>query len=228
MGDCKDHATLLQSLAGRARDRKHAGADQCRRQLLHAEGAGGVGGQPRHQLRPGLDLTDSTAATVPFASLPDDGTKPVPLVSGHHDDAKNPGTADGQRPAKLQTRLSIPARWLGQGQPAAGIERSRLAVARARTVPQHAGGRCRQAGQALFPRQRPSETNGKLRFDDPKPMLEKFWIEADFDIERALPTLSGGLPMQPWFVSFAPVSGTVARNLGDEETPAGESGCGGI
>jgi len=38
----------------------------------------------------------------------------------------------------------------------------------------------------------------------------------------------GGMQVQPWFITFAPLSGVVARNVGEEGQRAGESRCGSI
>ena len=227
MGDCKDHATLLQALLA-------ARGIASTQALINAGGSYSMPKVPvasvvNHVINyvPGLDLyLDSTAATVPFASLPDGlYEKPVLLVSGHHDDAKTPARQMGNDWQKLQTRLSIQPDGSVKGSQRLELS-GRLAVAAREQFRNMPADDADKLVKRYF-RGSGYKANGKLRFDDPKPMLEKFWIEADFDIERALP-LSGGLPVQPWFVSFAPVSGTVARNLGDEETPAGESGCGGI
>ena len=67
--------------------------------------------------------------------------------------------------------------------------------------------------------------SGKVKYDDPVPLLETFNMEADFEVERMLPT-SGGFQVQPWFLSFTPVAMLVASQIGDPDQPAGESSCG--
>ncbi len=227
MGDCKDHATLLQALLA-------ARGIASTQALISAGGSYSLPKVPvasvvNHVINyiPSLDLyLDSTAATVPFGSLPPGlYEKPVLLVSGHHDDAKTPARQMGNDWQKLKTHLAIQSDGSVKGSQRVELS-GRLAVAAREQFRNMSADDASKLVKRYF-RSSGFKASGKLRFDDPKPMLEQFWIEADFDIERALP-LSGGLPVQPWFVSFAPVSGTVARNLGDEETPAGESGCGGV
>ena len=67
--------------------------------------------------------------------------------------------------------------------------------------------------------------SGKVKYDDTVPLLETFNMEADFEVERMLPT-SGGFQVQPWFLSFTPVAMLVASQIGDPDQPAGESSCG--
>ncbi len=71
------------------------------------------------------------------------------------------------------------------------------------------------------------DATGTLQYADPKPLLAHFSLQAEFDVERMIP-VPGGMQVQPWFITFAPVAGLVARNMGDAGQPAGESACGSI
>ena len=71
------------------------------------------------------------------------------------------------------------------------------------------------------------KAQGTLAYEDPKPLLEHFTLDASFDVEQMIP-VPGGMEVEPWFISLAPVSGIVGRNLGSDEQAAGESSCGGV
>ena len=227
MGDCKDHATLLQALLG-AR-----GIDST--QALINAGSGYV--LPRvpvasvvnHVINylPAFDLyLDSTAATAPFDTLPSQlADKPVLLVDGHREDARTPKRRAGNDWQKLWTTLAIQPDGSVKGRQKLELS-GRLAVA------------AREQFRNMAPEDAPKlvkryfanaglRADGSVRHDDPKPMLEHFTVEAEFAVGEALP-LSGGLALRPWFVSYAPVQTLVLGNAGDEEQPEGESNCGGI
>ncbi len=227
MGDCKDHATLLQALL------TAQGIDSTQALI----NAGGTYSLPRvpvasvvnHVITyiPALELyLDSTAATVPFGSLPEGAAgKPVLLVDGHVDGMKTPSLRTGQDWQRMKTRLSI--RPDGSVKGSLELQLSgRLAVA-ARDQFRNLS---RADADALVKRYFQASgltAAGTLQYEDPKPLLDHFSLQAEFDVERMIP-VPGGMQVQPWFITFAPVSGVVARNLGDESQPAGESACGSI
>ena len=76
-GDCKAHATILQGLARRARDRSQSGHGECRPQYTLTEVA-----TPNfdHAIAyvPAIDqYLDPTVSLLAFGSLPPNGGKPV-------------------------------------------------------------------------------------------------------------------------------------------------------
>lgn len=225
MGDCKDHATLLQALLA-AKGIKSTQA------LINAGGAYTLPDIPvasvvNHVITyiPSLDLyADSTAATVPFGSLPDGAAgKPVLLVEGHREGAKTPSLLAGQDWQKMKTTLRI--------QPDGSIKGTlRLELSGRVAVGARSQFRNLPASEAdklvrNYFRGNGLRASGSVRYADPAPLLDTFQLDADFDVAEMLP-VSGGFQVQPWFISMAPVSSLVVSHLGDPDQPAGESGCG--
>ena len=227
MGDCKDHATLLQALLA-ARDIDSTQA------LVNAGSTYNLPKVPvasvvNHVISyiPGLDLyLDSTAATVPFGSLPGGAYgKPVLLVDGHSDGAKTPALQSGQDWQRMKSTLRI--------QPDGSVKGTlrlelggRLAVAARDQFRDMSDDDAKQLVKRYF--QRISlRADGEVAYEDPKDLADRFSLDATFNVERMI-AVPGGMQVQPWFVSYAPVSAIVSRNLGDESKPAGESACGGI
>jgi hypothetical protein len=146
-------------------------------------------------------------------------------VKGHRDDARTPKRRSGNDWQKLWTSLSIQPDGSVKGHQKLELN-GRLAVAAREQFRDMASDDEAKLVKRYF-RGAALRANGSVRHDDPAPMLEHFVLEADFEVERAIPP-SGGFALTPWFVSYAPLQAVVLRNTGDEEQPAGESNCGGI
>jgi transglutaminase-like putative cysteine protease len=109
MGDCKDHATLLQALLA-------AKGIQNTQALVNA---GGIYRLPKipvvsmvnHVLNyiPGLDLfADSTSETTPFGMLPfSSADKPVLLVDGFKEGMKTPPLPPGSNQQHMKTAITV-------------------------------------------------------------------------------------------------------------------------
>ena len=227
MGDCKDHATLLQALLA-------AKGIPSTQALINA---GGIYTLPRvpvasvvnHVITyiPSLDLyADSTAATVPFGSLPNGSAgKPVLLVEGHHEGASTPLREAGRDGQKLRTTVRIAADGSVKGSQQVELS-GRLAVMARDQFRELPAVEATKMVRRYFERMA-LRADGTVRYPDARPLQDDFSIEADFEVSRMLPP-SGGLQTQPWFISYAPIASIVARNLGSVDQPEGESGCGGI
>nr|WP_255783773.1 DUF3857 domain-containing protein [Lysobacter chinensis] len=227
MGDCKDHATLLQALL------KARGIDSTQA-LINAGGTYSLPDIPvasvvNHVISyiPDMDLyLDSTAATVPFGSLPGSvAGKPVLLVDGHHPEARTPANDVGRDGQKLVTRLRVDPDGSISGTQRLELS-GRLAVAARDQFRDMPASDVDELVKRYF-QQASLKASGEVSFPDPKPLLEEFSIDAEFEVEKMLP-VPAGIQVQPWFVSFAPISGVVTSNLGSDEHPPGESGCAGI
>lgn len=227
MGDCKDHATLLQALlAARGIDSTQA--------LINAGGQYALPRVPvasvvNHVINyiAELDLyLDATASDVPFGSLPH-GTagKPVLLVEGHHDGASTPLREAGRDGQKVHTELRISADGSVSGRHRLELGGQLAVAARAqfRNLPASESG---QMVRRYFERQA-MDAQGKVDYPDPGPLLDEFSLDAEFEVAPVLPA-SGGLPLQPWFLTYAPIAGIVAGNAGSSQRPPGESNCGGL
>jgi transglutaminase-like putative cysteine protease len=227
MGDCKDHATLLQALL----TAKGIPSTQA---LINAGGTYTLPKVPvasvvNHVITyiPSLDLyADSTAATVPFGSLPNGSAgKPVLLVEGHHEGASTPLREAGRDGQKLRTTLRIAADGSVKGSQQVELS-GRLAVMARDQFRELPTAEAAKMVRRYFERMA-LRADGTVRYPDARPLQDDFSIDADFEIAQMLPT-SGGLQTQPLFISYAPIASIVARNLGSTDQPEGESGCGGI
>ena len=226
MGDCKDHATLLQALL------KAKGIDST--QALVNAGQTytlpkiPVASMVNHVINyvPAMDLyLDSTAAVVPFGSLPESvAGKRVLLVDGYRDDSTTPAPQRANDWQRMKTTLRIAADGSVKGTVDLELN-GRLAVS-TREQFRELDAATRDDMVKHYFRSSGLAATGTLRFDDPKPMEEHFGIQATFDVER-LVTVPGGFTIAPWFMSVAPISGIVASQQPDPEQPAGESACGG-
>lgn len=227
MGDCKDHATLLQALL------KARGIDSTQALVnagqVYELPAIPVASMVNHVINyiPALDLyLDSTAATVPFGSLPQSvAGKRVLLVNGYRDDSVTPAIKAGTDWQRVRTTLTFADDGSAKGTHELELN-GRLALAAREQFRSLPAADADKLVKRFF-QQNALKAKGQVKYDDPQPMTENFKLTADFDVERGL-TIPGGLPIQPWFMSFAPVSAIVTRNQVTDEQPAGESGCGAI
>lgn len=227
MGDCKDHATLLQALLqAKGIDSTQALVNAGKTYSLPKIP---VASMVNHVINyiPAMDLyLDSTAAVVPFGSLPEGvAGKRVLLVDGYRDDTVTPVPQRANDWQRMKTSLRIAADGSVKGTVDLELN-GRLAVS------------ARDQFRALDPGTRDEmvknyfrasglAATGTLQFDDPKPMEEHFGIQATFDVEHLI-AVPGGFTIAPWFLSVAPISGIVASQQPDPGQPAGESACGGM
>lgn len=227
MGDCKDHATLLQALL----KAKNIDSTQA---LVNAGQTYSlpeipVASMVNHVITyvPAMDLyLDSTAGVVPFGSLPESvAGKRVLLVDGYRDDAMTPAPQRANDWQRMTTVLKISADGSVKGTVDLELN-GRLAVSTREQFRELDAGSRDELVKKYF-RSSGLAATGTMRFDDPKPLEEHFAIQASFDVED-LVVVPGGFPIAPWFLSMAPISGIVASQQPDPGQPAGESACGGI
>lgn len=227
MGDCKDQATLLQAML----QAKGIASTQA---LVNAGGVYAlpeipVASMVNHVINyvPSLDLyLDATPGNVPFGSLPQSvAGKRVLLVDGYRDDSATPGVEAGRDWQRLATTLRIRDDGSVAGTHVVKLG-GQLALAARETFRNMPAGDIDKLVRRYF-QQMGLKASGTIRHDDPEATLEQFELSADFDVEHLLP-VPGGLRIQPWFISFAPVSTVAAVGGQADDQPAGESSCGGI
>lgn len=226
MGDCKDHATLLQALL------KARGIDSTQALVNAGEVYSlpkiAVASMVNHVINyiPSLDLyLDSTASTVPFGSLPQAvAGKRVLLVDGYRDDTVTPSPQQGNDWQRMRTRLTIAADGSVRGNVSVELN-GRMAVA-AREQFREAGERARAEMVRNYFRSSGLIADGSLRVDAPEGSPERMTMESDYRVEGML-AVPGGFEVSPWFMSMMPISGIVGSQLPDPTRPAGESACGG-
>jgi transglutaminase-like putative cysteine protease len=206
MGDCKDHATLLQALLA-ARDIESEQA------LVNAGSRYDLPNVPvvatiNHVINylPGLNLyLDATASTVPFGMLPESlGEKPVLLVSHFREGAKIPSTARYGHEQVMRTKIRInpdgtatgTTRVSLRGLPATGM---REAMRNLRSDQEEFAVRSSLESQGVH-------GSGTLQKDDPKELLDVYSYNVSFNLEDLLVVASTtGMPIKPVVYSMFPI-----------------------
>jgi transglutaminase-like putative cysteine protease len=184
MGDCKDHATLLQALLA-ARGIKSVQA------LVNA---GSVYRLPKipvvstvnHVINylPAFDLyVDSTSDSTPFGMLPfGDQDKPVLLVEGHKDGVKTPVPPVGSNRQHVRNKFRIAA----DGSVSGSIEVFLSGTGAANTR-EWARDISKDAEQDMIKdmyRQQGLIGSGKFEKDDPAELADKYHYKADYQVEK--------------------------------------------
>lgn len=224
MGDCKDHATLLQALLA-ARGIPSVQA------LVNA---GSVYRLPRvpvaatvnHVINfiPSLDLyVDSTARDTPFGLLPlGVADKPVLLVDGSRPDARTPRSVHGANKQVMKTRLKIRPDGSATGTVEVRVDGHFAANTRARLRDLPADRKEEMVRGVL--QRFGHEGQGKLGGDDPKPLKDNFSYNVKLDIQKFIvPGTPGAVAIRPVFASDAPVYSLI-REASDPE-PMSEVFC---
>lgn len=219
MGDCKDHATLLQALLA-------AKNFQSTQALINA-GTGyslpkvPVVSRVNHVINyvPALDLfLDSTSSTTPFGMLPlSSQDKPVLLVDGFKAGLKTPAAPAGTNAQTMKTRLKINDDGSVTGDVDVTLKGMYAADSRAslrnlskenaeelvKNVLQGQG----FAGKGIFHK------------DDPTALIDTFHYKASFDFKNftQLPG-AGAFAVRPVFYSNAPVAHFASAGFDDSET----------
>ncbi|MBI5656414.1 MAG: DUF3857 and transglutaminase domain-containing protein [Geobacter sp.] len=211
MGDCKDHATLLQALLA-------AQNIESEQALVNAGSRYDLPKVPvvatiNHVINylPGLKIyLDSTASTLPFGMLPMQlGEKPVLLASHYQEGAKIPSTAQYGHEQVMRTKIRInpdgtatgTAHFSLKGFPAIGM---REAMRNLR------GDQEEFAVKSLLESQGIHGT-GTLQKDDPKELLDVYNFSISFKLEDLLIVASTtGMPIKPVAFSFFPIGMLIA------------------
>ncbi len=220
MGDCKDHATLLQALLS-------AKGVESSQALINA---GNVYRLPKvpvvsivnHVLNyiPALDLyVDATSKGIPFGMLPyEDIGKPILLVDGYRDGTRTPTLPVDRNRQRMLTTLKIDAD---------GSIKGKVDVTLAGMYAVAAKSRFRDMSKQQIQEQVTAyfkgvgnEGLGSLVQDDPRPMLDAHKYSVDFEAKQALP-MPGAFAILPLFYNEAPVAGFAAAatdEVADDDT----------
>lgn len=205
LGDCKDHATLLQALLAAQGIESH-------QVLVNAGNLYRLPETPvaslvNHVLNyiPALDLfVDSTDPTTSFGRLPM-VLYAKPVLS---DDPKVPRRipADPAGHAQtMKTRLAIEEDGSVRGK--VELDLSGLYALNSRALFRRLDARQRnEFVQEMF-RRANLQGEGSLDLDDPVPLVDRFRVAATFRVTKAIGFPgAGGLPIAPWFYSEAPAA----------------------
>lgn len=224
MGDCKDHATLLQALLAA----RGIGSTQA---LVNSGSTYHLPKVPvlsmvNHVILyvPSLELyLDSTSATTPFGMLPmGDADKPVLHVDGYRDGRRTPALASAANRQQSRTEVTIKADGgvAGSVQVAthglfavSGRDRWRNVTAQQRE----------DWLKEMYRRDRPTGF-GRLESDDPKPLDASFKYKVTFETEEFTQMPGpGAFTITPLFLTEAPIHGFTSMT--EEERVAEESAC---
>lgn len=223
MGDCKDHATLLQALLAA----KGVASQQA---LINAGSSYTLPKIPvvsmvNHVITyiPSLDLyLDSTSSDTPFGMLPPASSgKPVLLVNGYREGVRTPANSLGSNRQRMTTTLKIQADGSIAGQMNVAVEGMYAAASRAgfRDVTDEQ----RKEMVKNYFQASGHEASGSIEWDDAKPLLDKHRYGAQFEVKDVLP-MPGAFPVQPMFYSGASVA-TFAAQASDEVDEQFDTAC---
>jgi len=206
MGDCKDHATLLQALlAARNIESEQALVNGDRRYDLPKVPVVATINHVINYL-PGLKLyLDSTASTVPFGMIPMSlGEKPVLLVSHFREGAKIPSTAQYGHEQYMRTRIRINPDGTATGS-------ARITLKGIPALSMREGMRGLRGDQEELAVRRILELQGvhgtgTLQKDDPTELLDAYNFSISFNLEDLLVVASTtGIPIKPVASSPFPI-----------------------
>ncbi len=226
MGDCKDHATLLQALLA-------ARNIECEQALINGRGVYQLPDVPvvsavNHVINyvPNMDLfLDSTSSDTPFGMLPMGlDEKPVLLVSHYRERMKTPSMAQYGHEQIMRTHIMIKPDGSATGDTAVSFKGLPAIAARAymRKVP---------AGQEEVIVEKMLEAQGMhgkgtLTKDDPEPLTDTYKLSVSFELKDYMTVGSAtGLPVKPVAGTFMPIDVFLAAAYKPE--PKKPQACGG-
>lgn len=208
LGDCKDHATLLQALlAARNIESEQA--------LINSGSLYQLPDVPvvsavNHVINfiPSLNLfLDSTSSYTPFGMLPVSlGEKPVLLVSHYREGKKTPSTAQYGHEQIMRTNIRINENGSAGGKTELILKGLPAIGARAimRLIP-------REQEEYLAKKLMESQgTHGTatLQKDDPVPLLDTYKLSISFNLEDFVTVgTATGIPVKPVVLTFLPIEG---------------------
>jgi hypothetical protein len=207
MGDCKDHATLLQSFL-------LAKGIVSTQALINAGSAHKLPKIPEvsmvnHVINyiPAMDLfLDSTASYIPYRMLPpSDQGKPVLLVDGFKQDMKAPSQQPGTNIQEYKSSLKINSDGSAQGESKVNLKGLYAATARS-TMRLISLDQEKDIVKNNFKGQGATAT-GEFTKDDPKALLDTYSYGAKYNAENLYVfSKSGAISLGTIFFNFAPMA----------------------
>lgn len=208
MGDCKDHATLLQALLAA----KNIDSNQS---LINAGSLYQLPSIPvvssvNHVINfvPSLNLfLDSTSTYTPFGMLPVVlGEKPVLLVSNYREGTKTPSTAQYGHEQILRTKIRINANGSATGN--MNLKMKGLPGISARAVWRNVPREQEEFAAKKMLEAQGSHGTGTITKDDPTALLDSYNFSITFNLEDYVPVGGAtGILIRPTAVSFLPIEG---------------------
>lgn len=219
MGDCKDHATLLQALL-RAKGIASTQALVNASSLYHLPKIPLVS-SVNHVINyiPELNLfVDSTSQTTPFGMLPFSVIgKPALLVDGYKEGLKTPVPPIGSNRQHMKSVIKIDAKGMARGEIAFSLKGTFAENTRAR-VRHYSKTQIEESVENVL-RGMNLSGSGKITQDDPKVLLDTFNFKVNFEVKDLL-VLPGPAAMfvYPLFPSDAPVQSYLSEATAPAET----------
>lgn len=220
MGDCKDHATLLEALLaakGIASTQALVNSGSSYRLLKIP-----VVSMVNHVINyiPSLDLyVDSTSDSTPFGMLPfSDMDKPVLLVDGYRDGLKTPALPVGTNHQTMKTVINIQPDGSIKGEVEVALKGIYAADARARMRDMTKETQA-ELVKTMFKRMG-YIGSGVLEKEDPKELLDTYKYRATMEVKDffQIPG-AGAFPIKPYFYNQAPIYSFIADSLQPDEEP---------
>jgi transglutaminase-like putative cysteine protease len=224
MGDCKDHATLLQAML--------AARGIVSTQALVNSGSSyrlpkvPVVSMVNHVIVyvPSLDLyLDSTSDSTPFGMLPmGDADKPVLLVDGYRDGVRTPPLLGEANRQLARTEVTIKPDGSIAGSVQVSVKGNFAVGGRNRLRNVSAQDRDEMLKQMY--RRNNKRGFGKLESDDPKPLLDSFKYKVTFETEEFTQVPGpGAFTIQPLYLTEASLHSL--GSMTEEEPEAEETAC---
>lgn len=206
IGDCKDHATLLEALlAARGMESRQALVNSGSSYRLHKIP---VVSMVNHVINyiPAFDLyVDSTSETTPFGMLPfSSADKPVLLVDGSRAGTRTPALPPGSNGQHMRTVIKVARDGSAEGEVEISLKGVFAVEARdqMRNLPQ---AQEQELVSNVF-RSMGHIGSGTFHKDDPKALLDTYRYKAKFSMEEFLQLPgAGAFSISPIFFSQAPV-----------------------
>ncbi|RDZ28649.1 DUF3857 domain-containing transglutaminase family protein [Lysobacter silvisoli] len=223
IGDCKDHATLLQALLA-------AKGVEATQALVNAGSVYELPDLPvvssvNHVINylPGMDLyLDATAKGIPFGYLPPSvAGKPVLRLDRPELKAQAPVFPGDRNRQRITTHLTVAADGSVKGKVAvdvSGIPAITMRALLREMTEEHSRDMVKNyfQGQGLV-------AQGRFRQDDPKPLIDRQNYDVEFEVAQMLP-VPGAIPLASPFMNPMPVIGFVS-DANDEVGTEVETAC---
>lgn len=219
MGDCKDHATLLQALLA-------AKGIESTQALVNAGNGYRLPTVPvvsmvNHVINyiPTLNLyADSTADDTPFGMLPfGDQDKPVLHVDGYRDDTRTPPMPVGSSEQVIRSAFTITTDGSAQGQARVTLKGAFGVSSRARM--RHMKKESQDELVTNMFKSWGYVASGRFDKDDPQPLVDTYAFGISFKVKQlyAYPG-TGAFGISPLIYSDIPIHGVIAGAIADDET----------
>ncbi|KRD79875.1 DUF3857 and transglutaminase domain-containing protein [Lysobacter sp. Root983] len=223
LGDCKDHATLLQALLA-------AKGIEASQALVNAGNVYRlpeipVASSVNHVINylPGLDLyLDATAKGIPFGDLPPNvAGKPVLRVDQPELKARTPAYRSERNRQRMTTHLTVSEDGSVKGKVAVEVS-GFPAVSLRGALREMTQEQARDLVKNYF-QSSGLVAQGSFRQDDPKPLIDSQNYDAQFEVAQMLP-VPGAIPLRPMFMNPQPVASFVS-SANEDLSAEGETAC---